>query len=355
MTKVVETAGPRPRMRVENIPTSLSILVCSHNGHARINEVLGCLARQQISIPFQLIVVDNASDPPLEGAIATFIREHFGSRLVVVLEPTLGLMHARRRAIASATGDIICFVDDDNLLSDDYLSLGFDVFLEHPNVGAVGGRSLPSPITPPPPFFLPYLRAFAIGEQGRRRGLLPKGQSLWGAGLLCRRNILTRLFSNNWRPVLMGRTGGLQLTGDDAEIGLAITVLGYEHFYESKCELIHAISPSRFNRLALETIYGSTGAVSPALNEYRKACHPTLPLLQKLRLSTVIQTSGELLRCSYYWLLSWLCVFSSTFYNFRLLYVLRREKLKSLLFRRQLTQHARMNAMLCRRIAECKS
>lgn len=130
---------------------SLSVVVCTHNPHQDyLDEVKGALRKQ--TLPFhqwELVIVDNMSNDPLEEALDVSWHSHAR----IVRENDLGLTRARVRGVRETEGDILLFVDDDNVLADDYLEQAWEISKEWPILGAWGGRLLGRFEIPPPEWF----------------------------------------------------------------------------------------------------------------------------------------------------------------------------------------------------------
>lgn len=102
---------------------------------------MNSLARQDFpETRWELLIVDNASTSPITTAQLEWKHE---SALRVLSEPQPGLTPARLRGISEADGDLLIFVDDDNVLSEGYLSIAHQTFQENPNLGAAGGPVQP--------------------------------------------------------------------------------------------------------------------------------------------------------------------------------------------------------------------
>ncbi len=81
------------------------------------------------------MLIDNGSDEPLASRID--LSWHPEGRHI--REEELGLTPARLRGIAEAKGDLLVFVDDDNVLRCDYLEVASRISATHPYLGAFGG------------------------------------------------------------------------------------------------------------------------------------------------------------------------------------------------------------------------
>src|SRR6516165_2680410 len=98
---------------------SVSVILCTHNPRPDyLDRVLASLRGQTLPAEqWEFLLVDNASRQPLEEIWD--ISWH--SRGRHIREVKLGLTHARLRGIEESSGELLIFVDDDNLLAKDFL------------------------------------------------------------------------------------------------------------------------------------------------------------------------------------------------------------------------------------------
>src|SRR5260370_32318621 len=115
---------------------ALSVVICTHDPRPQLlQETLDALRAQTLCADqWDLVVVDNASNEPVANAVS--LDWHRAARIVV--EPLLGLTHARLRGIAETSAPTIVFVDDDNILDSDYLYQASEIGARYPHIGACG-------------------------------------------------------------------------------------------------------------------------------------------------------------------------------------------------------------------------
>ena len=115
---------------------TVSVVIATRNRAEWLRETLDSVTRQTRQ-PDEVVVVDNASTDHTREVVVSF-----ADRLNVryVHEPRRGIPHARNAAVRSATGDIVAFIDDDCVASEDWLKYVEIPFLRDPNVGVVGGE-----------------------------------------------------------------------------------------------------------------------------------------------------------------------------------------------------------------------
>src|SRR6185312_9569473 len=132
--------------RALNAPLpSATVVICTRNRPADLNASLDAITRLNPG-PDEILVVDNSDgDPATERAA----REH-GARCVV--ESGIGLSRARNRGLAESLSQIVAFIDDDALPTEDWLGqllLAFAdprialVYGEVESPGTTRDRSLP--------------------------------------------------------------------------------------------------------------------------------------------------------------------------------------------------------------------
>jgi glycosyl transferase family 2 len=143
---------------------SLSVIICSHNpNHAYLSRVLDALKAQTLSKNnWEMLLIDNASRKPLKEAFS--LSWHPLGRHLSVLR--LGKTHALVEGIREARARILVIVDDDNVLSPEYLQNLLVAFDQHPLLGVVGGLIEGSFEVTPPKWAEPYLLYLAIIDLG---------------------------------------------------------------------------------------------------------------------------------------------------------------------------------------------
>src|SRR5580692_10629321 len=112
----------------------VSVIICSHNPREDyLRRVLDALKAQTLPAKdWELLLVDNASKEPLAGRFD--LSWHPNARHV--REEKTGLTHARLHGIAEAKGNLLVFVDDDNVLRADYLEASLKIAADYPKLGA---------------------------------------------------------------------------------------------------------------------------------------------------------------------------------------------------------------------------
>lgn len=117
---------------------AISIVICTRNRAESLGKALSALERVHSQLPWEAIIVDNASTDDTRDVI----RKFEGKWLKYVYAEKIGLGFARELGHRHASGEIISFTDDDCYIDPGYVDAIAQVFREHPEVGAVGGKIL---------------------------------------------------------------------------------------------------------------------------------------------------------------------------------------------------------------------
>ena len=250
--------------------TSISIVICTYNGADRIEKVLSCFKNQVNSekIEWEIIVVDNNSTDHTYETVQNLSSE-FGEKLKLVQERKQGLIHARIKGYQSSKYSVISYIDDDNYVSDSWISNVHRIMSTHTDVGACGGynKLYLDKNTVLPNWFEQFQDAYALGGQDDLSESYV--EHLWGSGLSIRRTILDILFTNNYSLLLHGRTGEGLASGEDSEIVYAIQIMNWKLFYDKKLKLQHHIGSHRFTFEYLKKLYHAFGTSQVDIVPYK--------------------------------------------------------------------------------------
>jgi glycosyltransferase involved in cell wall biosynthesis len=242
----------------------ISVIICTHNPRkVSLDRVLEALRGQSFPMErWELLLIDNKSSEPLADRVD--LGWHSAGR--VVREEELGLTQARVRGIRESLGELLVFVDDDNVLRKDYLERAVQISHEWPKLGAWSGRVVPEYEVPPPTHLKPYLFMLCIREvEADLWGNAENYDSTpWGAGMCVRKKVATQysadVISDPVKAMLDRRGTSLASSGD---IDLARTSLkmGLGTGVFPRLALTHLIPKSRLsNDYILKLVEDSTAA-----------------------------------------------------------------------------------------------
>ncbi len=227
----------------------VSVVICTHNPRmSYLNRVLAALRRQTLPVDrWELLLVDNASSCPV--ASQSDITWHpFGRHLG---EPTLGLTAARLKGIQSSRAELLVFVDDDNVLSEDYLEKALEIGWNHPFLGAWGGGIKPEFEAAPPEWTRDFWWLLAIVELDRdtwSNHIDNFSACPCGAGMCVRRSVAIKyqeLCENDTTRRSLDRKGDALTSCGDSDLAFVSCDLGLGTGRFQRLQLSHLIPPNR--------------------------------------------------------------------------------------------------------------
>ncbi|MFW5883473.1 MAG: glycosyltransferase, partial [Verrucomicrobiota bacterium] len=227
---------------------NITVIICAHNSRETyLRRTLEGLQAQTLSTQdWELVLVDNASSPPLSERFSV----DWHPQGWLVLEPEAGLTKARLRGIAEAKGELLIFVDDDNVLAEDYLETAQRLMATHRWLGAIGGALYPEYEVPPPePFFNEQLLAIRRPKESRWSNVLSDWESQpWGAGLVIRKVVCEayqETVGRDPRRHLFGRKGNSLSSAEDIDMVYHCHPLGMGFGVFTELSLTHLIPKER--------------------------------------------------------------------------------------------------------------
>jgi glycosyltransferase involved in cell wall biosynthesis len=253
----------------------LTVALCTYNpSRELVLRSLDAIVDQlETALDTEILVIDNNSSPSL--AERGYLRDY---PVRIIEEPRQGLTAARETAIQQARGDVIVFVDDDNILGENYLATVAKEFLADLELGLLGGRVVPEYAIAPPKWFAEFEPWLAIRRYppGSRIELsrLPSVEPLTknfpvGAGFAVRRTLALQHQQDCAETMrIEGRQGNVLSSGEDFDLGFFVLSRGKKIAVTGAISLIHVIPAGRVSAAYLQRI--AAGNVSSAYELEKK-------------------------------------------------------------------------------------
>jgi len=124
----------------------ITVVVCTRERPAALAACLESLLAQEYP-RLRILVVDNAPDGDATRRVAAATAER--GPVEYVVEPLPGLSNARNRAVAAAPGEILAWIDDDELADRYWLSEVARALADHPEASVVSGVIVPAELRTP--------------------------------------------------------------------------------------------------------------------------------------------------------------------------------------------------------------
>jgi len=267
----------------------LSIVIVSYNAKNLLEQCLLSLKKAIGIIYSETIVIDNYST---DGSREVLQTKFMGIKFILNDE-NLGFAKACNQGFKISSGNYILFLNPDTILSENTLTDCISFFETHADAGAVGvhmvdsngnflkesKRGLPAPTASFYKLFglatiFPGSKTFAKYYQGH----LPEKENnpvevLSGAFMMIRREVFEKV---------NGFDEDFFMYGEDIDLSLRITQLGYKNFYLGKVSVTHLKGGSTtFNYKYIQDFYG-------AMKLFVKKHYSDKPAIYRLFLQTGI-------------------------------------------------------------------
>ncbi|MFN3532200.1 MAG: glycosyltransferase family 2 protein [Candidatus Brocadia sp.] len=116
----------------------VSVILVNYNSAALLRQCLKSIYEQTKEIPFEVIVVDNASSDNSRQ----IVRSEFPAVQLIESSENLGFSRGNNLCASMAKGAYLLFLNTDTILFENSIKMLADFLDEHPEVGAVGPKIL---------------------------------------------------------------------------------------------------------------------------------------------------------------------------------------------------------------------
>ena len=256
--------------------TDFSVVICTYNGERRLPTLLDRLRSQRTpkSLTWEVLIVDNNSHDQTAQCIWAY-QQHWPKHIALryTFEPRQGLAYARRCAMQTVTSELVGFLDDDTLPTDNWVAQAHRFGQLHPQAGAYGSAIDGHYESEPPEGFERIASCLAVIQRGdtpfqypAKQGVLPAG-----AGMVVRHQVWLACVPAE--PTLSGVCGtSLKAKGEDVETLSHIRQNGWPIWHNPQMRLIHLIPKNRLRPAYLLHLFRCIG-----VSRYRLRCvryHP---------------------------------------------------------------------------------
>lgn len=225
-------------------PITGTIAICTRDRAALLRR---CLASIETSVgePGQLevLVVDNGSSDATPQVTRAWAAQGPDRRAVV--EAQAGLSHARNRALAESSRDVVLFTDDDALVTPGWARAHLAAYADQ-RVGSTGGPvGLVWPDGRPSWMTDELTQWYGALELGDDPCPFPTAHGPFGVNMAVRRQAATAV--GGYEPSL-GRVGGRLLSGEEPDLHRRLAAAGHLAWYVPAAGLVHHVSAERADR-----------------------------------------------------------------------------------------------------------
>lgn len=231
------------RREVLAVAPFISVVVCTRDRADRLEVCLRHLDQQEYP-RFEVVVVDNAPTSDAARVLVEARQRLVKCRQRYVVERRGGLSWARNAGIAAASGDVIAFLDDDEVPDSHWLAGLADGFARGHDIGCVTGMILPTRLDTQVQEWFEWSGGHSKGRgfssavfsrQGPQSPLFPLPPFGAGGNMAFRREALARIGGFD---VAMG-AGTPARAGEDTLAFTLVLLAGYRIAYEPAALVRH--------------------------------------------------------------------------------------------------------------------
>ena len=238
----------------------VSVIICTYNRCESLSKALQSLERMPVpaDLIWELIVIDNNSSDETPELVKAVIHAGTALPLKYVFESIPGLSCARNRGIGETRGEIIAFLDDDVVVSPQWLVEVRRAFQLY-NAICAGGRVLLHESSPHPSWWDNRYNV-AVGEfdRGIEAIIDNREETLIGIGanIIFRRSAFD--LCGGFRTD-MGRNAGQLTTGEETDMVQRLRQQKQCVMYYPDALVYHCVPAERFSKRYLRQHFYNSG------------------------------------------------------------------------------------------------
>ena len=227
----------------------ISVFICTYNpNYLNLKLTVDTVLKQNFQKEWEFCIIDNNSQNPVSEI--DYIKEH---NIKVVVEKKQGLTAARGCATNIAAGEILVFIDDDNLIDENYLT-AVDILFEQRDLGIVSGSILPQYESMPRPWFVGFESSIAVKDFSYLTENVFFNEPTYttyfpiGAGMSVRRGLIEEYYHKHLLSpdnYIEGRKGNELSSAEDIDIAYFALHRGFMIGVSPKLKMHHIIPAFR--------------------------------------------------------------------------------------------------------------
>ena len=223
----------------------LSIIICSYNRASYIGEALTALYNQTAALDlFEVFVVDNNSTDGTPDVFKSWRALHPNGQFNYTTETSQGASYARNTGAKLATGEWLCFIDDDAIASPVFVENILAHTKLHPEVVGFGGKIIPKYI-PAEPKWMSYYVSSMVGNFDYAPMATPfeNGKYPLESNMIVAKKVFDQI--GGFNTALPGVVGTLRIGGEGKELFYKIMSLGHTIYYDPTIMVHHVVEVAK--------------------------------------------------------------------------------------------------------------
>ena len=226
----------------------ISVVICTYNRAAYIQEAMESLYHQSLSRElFEVIVVNNNSTDHTQTICLEFIQSHPDAHFYYYNEPRQGASYARNSGAAYAQSPLLCFMDDDAIAEKEYLKRIIDFFAQYPDAGGLGGRIIPKYIPEEPKWMSHYVSSL-VGhfDYSPTITIFSPNKYPLESNMIIRKQDFDAI--KGFNTALPGVVGNLRIGGEGKDFFFRLKALGRTIYYDPSIRVQHVVETAKLTK-----------------------------------------------------------------------------------------------------------
>ncbi len=244
---------------MNSMPLQISVVICTYNRALYLSDALDSLYRQTLSKQcFEVIVANNNSTDQTEQLCKQYIATHSDMQVIYLNEKEQGASFARNTGAATARSPLLCFMDDDAIANDDYLSRIVRFFETHTHAAGLGGRIIPRYIPSEPGWMSRYVSSMVGNfDYAPQVSAFKPGKYPLESNMIVSKHLFDKI--GGFNTALPGVKGELRIGGEGKDFFFRLQALGHPVYYDPSIIVHHVVEVAKLTPAYLYRVASGYG------------------------------------------------------------------------------------------------
>jgi len=237
----------------------LSIVICSYNRASYITGALDSLYESTDHLKdFEVVFVDNNSTDNSLQIASDWRTTHPLGNFIISSETKQGASFARNTGAKLATGQWLCFMDDDAVAFPDFVQNILKHIHTFPECVGFGGRIIPKYI-PGEPAWMSYYVSSMVGHFHYSETYAPfkNGKYPLESNMIVRKDVYDQV--GGFNEALPGVVGTVRIGGEGKALFYSIMELGHTIYYDPSIVVHHIVETKKLTPTYLYNVASGMG------------------------------------------------------------------------------------------------
>lgn len=242
-----------------NLSVQISVIICTYNRATYLSDALNSLYQQTLSKQcFEVIIANNNSTDNTEQLCKQYIESHPDMQIIYLNEKEQGASFARNTGASVASSPLLCFMDDDAVANNDYLSRIVQFYDTHPDTGGLGGKIIPRYIPAEPKWMSHYVSSMVGNfDYAPQVAAFKPGKYPLESNMIVPRTLFNKIAGFN--TALPGVKGELRIGGEGKDFFFRLQALGHQIYYDPNIIVHHVVEVQKLTPAYLYRVASGYG------------------------------------------------------------------------------------------------